>query len=233
MDSMVPSYPNPPLAAGLKRWLFFVQNGEIDYSSQEGHRSPKGLPRFEPVKPSRATRTTTMLNKARFESLILPLLSDAYSLARSLTGNRADAEDVVQEACLRAYRAIDNVSEITARAWFLTITHNAACSWLRKNRPAGMVGVDNLDAADLSVVEQAPSSDGAEAALIAESDYAQLEAAISSLPPLFREVILLRDIQGLNYREIAEVTGAPIGTVMSRLARGREKLADLVGGRLR
>ena len=171
--------------------------------------------------------------KARFAALILPFLSDAYALARSLAGNYADAEDVVQEACLRAYRAIDSVEDSSARAWFLTITHHTACTWLRKNRPAALVAVEDLEAAELSASDPGEREiETPESSLIAKTDQARLEAAIAALPLAFRETILLRDIEGLNYRQIAQVTGVPIGTVMSRLARARDRLMAMLGDRL-
>ena len=171
--------------------------------------------------------------KARFAALILPFLSDAYALARSLAGNSADAEDVVQEACLRAYRAIDSVEDNSARAWFLTITHHTACTWLRKNRPAALVGVEDLEAAELRASEPGEREiETPESSLITKTERARLEAAIAALPLAFRETILLRDIEGLNYRQIAQVTGVPIGTVMSRLARARDRLTAMLGDRL-
>jgi RNA polymerase sigma-70 factor (ECF subfamily) len=170
-------------------------------------------------------------DKAAFARIVLPYLTDAYSLARWITGNRADAEDVVQEASLRAFRAICNV-DANPRAWLLTIVRNTAFTWLRKNRPAGQIAVEELEeVADAQSAADAIEADTPEAALIAKTESARLEAAIASLPTVFREVLVLRDIHGLSYREIAEVTGVPIGTVMSRLARGRGRLADLLARR--
>jgi RNA polymerase sigma factor (sigma-70 family) len=160
----------------------------------------------------------------RFRRVVLPHLGDAYTLARWITGNRADAEDVVQEACLRAFRSIKGFSEGNARTWVLTIVRNTAYTWLRKNRSA-LVGVE-----DLEVVESAHANAGdaetetPESILIAQTDAARLEAAIAALPAPFRETVVLRDIHGLDYREIAVVMGVPVGTVMSRLARGRGRL---------
>jgi RNA polymerase sigma-70 factor, ECF subfamily len=163
---------------------------------------------------------------ARFTKMVLPHLVDAYALARWLTGNRADAEDVVQEASLRAFRAIGNFAGGNVRAWLLTITRHAAYTWLAKNRPSSVVAVDDLEA-----VERKESSKGTmeesetpETALIAKVEAKQLETAIAQLPLPFRETLVLRDVQGLDYREIATVTDAPIGTVMSRLARARQRL---------
>jgi RNA polymerase sigma-70 factor (ECF subfamily) len=162
--------------------------------------------------------------------LVLPYLPDAYALARSLTGNRADAEDVVQESCLRAFRAIGGVAIINPRAWLLTIVHNTAYTWLAKNRPAAIIAVDDLEA-----VEQAQTSSSRledqtpETAVIAQTDGARLEAAVLELSTPLREMLVLRDVQGLSYRDIAEVTGVPIGTVMSRLARARARLIAAIG----
>src|SRR5216684_2662880 len=125
-------------------------------------------------------------DRARFQSVVMPHLADAYALARWLTGDRTDAEDVVQEACLRAFRGIGGFAGVNARAWLLTIVRHAAYTWLGKNRSA-------------------------------------------SLPVPFRETLVLRDVQGLDYREIAEVTKVPIGTVMSRLARARRRLIASIG----
>jgi RNA polymerase sigma-70 factor (ECF subfamily) len=171
-------------------------------------------------------------DKARFANVVLPYLADAYALARWITGDRADAEDVVQEACLRAFRAIGTFGGSNARAWILTIVRNAAYTWLSKRRTTPLVAVGDLD--DLDRAQLADSSDGGgtqnpETELIAKADAAQLRAAIAALPPPFRETVVLRDLQELDYREIAEVTGVPVGTVMSRLARARRRLIETIG----
>src|SRR6266704_5364024 len=169
-------------------------------------------------------------DRARFASVVLPHLADAYALARWLTGDRADAEDVVQEACLRAFRGIGGFAGVNARAWLLTIVRHAAYTWLGKNRSASLVMVDDLEAVEQKqasgggAFEQGPQTP--EAALIAKADARRLEAAIAKLPVPFRETLVLRDVQGLDYREIAEVTKVPIGTVMSRLARARRRLME-------
>jgi RNA polymerase sigma factor (sigma-70 family) len=167
-------------------------------------------------------------DRARFASVVLPHLADAYALARWLTGNRADAEDVVQEACLRAFRGIGGFAGVNARAWLLTIVRHAAYTWLGKNRSAALLMVDDLEAVEQQQTGAAGALDSApetpEAALIAKADAVRLEAAIAELPVPFRETLVLRDVQGLDYREIADVTKVPIGTVMSRLARARRRL---------
>jgi RNA polymerase sigma-70 factor (ECF subfamily) len=166
-------------------------------------------------------------DNARFKAVVLPYLDEAYRLARWLTGNGADAEDVVQDASLRAFRAIRDYAGGNPRAWLLSIVRNTAYSWLHKNRPATIVPVDDLEAVER---EQATPDerrdDTPEASLIAKVDAEQLRAAIAKLPGPFRETLVLRDIEGLDYREIAEATEVPIGTVMSRLARARRRLIE-------
>jgi len=171
-------------------------------------------------------------DQARFARVVQPHLADAYALARWLTGNRADAEDVVQEACLRAFRGIGGFAGVNARAWVLTIVRHAAYTWLGKNRSAALLVVDDLESIER---QQATGGDASgegpqtpEAALIEKADARQLETAIAELPVPFRETLVLRDVQGLDYREIAEVTKVPIGTVMSRLARARRRLMERV-----
>jgi RNA polymerase sigma-70 factor (ECF subfamily) len=167
---------------------------------------------------------------ARFARLVLPHLGDAYSLARWITGNRADAEDVVQDACLRAFRAIGSVGDGSARPWVLTVVRNTAYTWLRKNRPSAVLAVEDLEDVEAANAKPGdPDSETPETALIASADAASLQAAIMALPTAYRETMILRDVQGLSYREIGEVTGVPIGTVMSRLARGRNHVIKTIG----
>jgi RNA polymerase sigma factor (sigma-70 family) len=163
-----------------------------------------------------------------FDEVFLPHLVQAYRLARWLTGNSADAEDVVQEASLRAFRGIAGFGGINARAWSLTVVRNTAYSWLLKNRSASVVFTEDLDRAEQERIER-PSAEGEEAAspegvLLANAETAEVRRAIAALPAPFREVIVLREMQELNYRDIAEITNMPIGTVMSRLSRARGML---------
>ncbi len=172
---------------------------------------------------------------ARFSAIVMPHLSDALTTALWLTGDRADAEDIVQEACLRAFRAIGTFSGGNARAWVLTIVRNTAFSWLQKNRRAELVAVDDLDTDERAQAERGADIEelvaaNPEADLIARADEDRLRAEIEKLPAEFRETLVLRDIQGLEYRDIAQITAVPVGTVMSRLARARRRLiAALVG----
>ena len=162
----------------------------------------------------------------RFTTVVLPHLDDAYALARWLTGNRIDAEDVVQNACLCALRGIGNFSNGNARAWVLTIVRHAAYEWLQKNRPAALILAEDIEG-----VERSQSSEldveTPETVLLAKDEATLLEAAIAELPMPLRETLMLR-CQDLAYREIAQVTGVPMGTVMSRLARARDKLIAIM-----
>jgi RNA polymerase sigma-70 factor (ECF subfamily) len=139
---------------------------------------------------------------------------------------------VVQEACLRAFRGIGGFAGVNSRAWLLTIVRHAAYTWLGKNRSASLLMVDDLEALEQRQATAGDARESApetpEAALIAKADAARLEAAIAALPVPFRETLVLRDLQGLDYREIADVTKVPIGTVMSRLARARRRLIAII-----
>ena len=171
---------------------------------------------------------TTDFARRRFNEMVLPHLDDAYRLARWLTGNRTDAEDVAQDACMRALASLETAAVEQPRAWLLTIVRNTAFSWMEKNRPKAVVLVGDSEVLD-AVAAHRDSSPGPEEVLIAAADEAALESAILALPPIFREVVVMRDINGMSYREIAAATGAPQGTVMSRLARARAQLADKLG----
>jgi RNA polymerase sigma factor (sigma-70 family) len=197
-------------------------SGETPSSGDWDPETPAGLQR-QASAPLSAREAN-----ARFASVVLPHLDEAYTLARWLTRNRADAEDVVQDACLRAFRGIGGFADGNARAWVLTIVRHTAYAWLRKNRPATLIVVEDLEAVEHQQANPgALDADTPETSLIAKGEAKRLEAAIAALPALFRETLVLRDIQGLAYREIAEVTQVPIGTVMSRLARARGRLGEI------
>jgi RNA polymerase sigma factor (sigma-70 family) len=172
--------------------------------------------------------------RALFAALVTPNLPDALALARWITRNRADAEDILQEACLRAFRSIRDCSgRNSARAWTLTIVRNTAYSWLARNRRPEIMSIEDLGAGEREELER-DSGWGAgqatpESDLIVRSDAVRLRRAIDSLPLGLRETLVLREINGLNYREIAEVTSAPVGTVMSRLSRARRALIGRLG----
>jgi RNA polymerase sigma-70 factor (ECF subfamily) len=166
-------------------------------------------------------------DEARFNRVVLPHLADALVLARRLTRNNSDAQDVVQEASIRALRGIGTFANGDTRAWVLSIVRNTACDWLRKNRPLALVFVDGLEDVEGTRPVEADATTP-ETALIKIQDERRLETAISTLPAHFRETLLLRDVQGLPYRDIAERTGVSIGTVMSRLFRARRRLVGLL-----
>ena len=175
---------------------------------------------------------TSELGRKRFAEMVLPHLDDAFGLARWLTGNRSDAEDVVQDACMKALASIDSAVIERPRAWVLTIVRNTAFTWLAKNRPKSLVLTDDVQLLETAAAkEPGGSAPNPEESLIAAADEAALEAAIRALPHVFREVIVMRDINGLNYREIASAVGVPVGTVMSRLARARARLIQELGSR--
>lgn len=156
-------------------------------------------------------------DRIRFEQLVLPHLDSATNLARWLLRNRADSDDLVQEAMLRAYRFFDRFHGGDARAWLLQIVRNTCYTWLEKNRPSELMTEFNEE------VHQRPSA--TPESLAAQADERQrLMLALESLSPRFREVLVLRELEGCSYKEIGEITGIPIGTVMSTLSRARERL---------
>jgi RNA polymerase sigma-70 factor (ECF subfamily) len=160
----------------------------------------------------------------RFAEVFLPHLDDAFRLARWISGKRADAEDIVQEASLRAFKGIRTFSGGNTRAWALTIVRNTSYSWLAKNRPSMVVLTEDLDQRAREAMEHAAGDDvpTPEAALIAKMEAEEVRNAVAALPLPFREVLVLREIHDLDYRSIADVIQVPIGTVMSRLARARK-----------
>jgi RNA polymerase sigma-70 factor (ECF subfamily) len=154
-----------------------------------------------------------------FEQTVLPHLDAAYNLARWLAGNDHDAQDVAQEASLRAFRFFGSFRGENARAWLLSIVRNTFYTWLRKNRPPEKtVDIDDetLDIEDKSADAEATSPQFADADTV--------RRAIADLPVEFREIVILREMEGFSYKEIAELAEVPIGTVMSRLARARKLL---------
>ncbi len=157
-----------------------------------------------------------MTDIARFETLLLPHLDAAYNLARWLTRDAHDAEDVVQDACVRALRYLTALRDAEARAWFLTIVRHAAYDWLGRHRDRG----DGAAPVDLAADAAAEPPQCAERS----RDSRALALAIGELALPYREVIVLRELEELSYGEIATIAAIPIGTVMSRLARARALL---------
>jgi len=169
------------------------------------------------------SRVCSGSNERRFAAVVLPYLADAYALARWLTRNHADSEDVVQDACLRALHGIGNFAGGDARSWVLTIVRRTAYDWLNRNRPEAIVLAEDLNDLDCRQPTE-HNAVTAESRLIDREDESLLENAIAALPAHYRQTLALRHLQGLTYREIAELTGTSIGTVMSRLSRARRHL---------
>lgn len=170
------------------------------------------------------------LARRRFAEMVLPHLDEAYALARWLTGNAADAEDVVQDACIRALQALETTSVLRPRPWLLAIVRNMTFTWLAKNRPKMVQAIDDEPEAADGMDAAASATPTPEEALIAAADRDRVRAAIAALPHAFRETLVMREINGLSYRDIAEAIGVPVGTVMSRLARARAILIGELGG---
>jgi RNA polymerase sigma-70 factor (ECF subfamily) len=162
--------------------------------------------------------------RSRFEDVVLPHLDAAYALARWLTRSDADAADVAQEAMLRAFRYFDTYREGDAKSWILRIVRRTCYSWLERNRPADVVPLDDEEALEEASSHIPIAAGNTEALLQNRSDLRRLDVLMEALPAPLREVIVLRELQELGYREIAEITGVPIGTVMSRLHRARSAL---------
>jgi RNA polymerase sigma-70 factor (ECF subfamily) len=158
-----------------------------------------------------------------FERQVLPHLDAAYNLARFLMRNDQDAEDVVQEAALRAFRFFDSFRGENSRAWFLSIVRNTAFTALKHNRmdEETIVFDEELHGGQIPSLDAGTELDRAQ-------DRQTVRAAIEQLPAEFREAITLRELEGMSYKEIADIAGVPIGTIMSRLARGRRQLQMLL-----
>ena len=155
----------------------------------------------------------------RFEQAVLPHLNAAYNLARWLTRNEHDAEDVVQEAYLRAWKFFGSFHGGESRSWLLTIVRHTCYTWLQHNRAHELTTV--FDEARHGVEDAAANP---ETLLLQRGHQQTLQQALEALPVEFREVVVLRELEGLSYKEIAAITEVPLGTVMSRLARARKRL---------
>jgi RNA polymerase sigma-70 factor, ECF subfamily len=163
------------------------------------------------------TWSARLADPTRFEELVMPHLDAGYNLARWLTRNSQDAEDVVQDACVRALKYLGALRGDDAKAWFLTIVRHAFYDWNKRNHPAEEVSDDGMA---LEVIEDPTAIDPEQAAL-RSAETRLLADAIAELPLAFREVLIMRELEDLSYKEIARIANIPIGTVMSRLARAR------------
>ena len=174
-------------------------------------------------------RDRKMTERARFERLALPHMDAAYNLAFWLLRRPADAEDAVQDAYLRAFRGFHDFEGENIRPWLLKIVRNVVFRKLSDQKRASNVisfdtAVSDRAGGEPAALQVAADGPSAEDMLIAAGEQALIKRAMAALAPIFREVIVLREIEAMSYREISELTGAPIGTVMSRLARGRVEL---------
>lgn len=173
----------------------------------------------------------TKTKEKRFQAMVLPHLDAAFNLARWLARNNQDAEEIVQEAYLRAYRFFDGFHGEDGRAWVLGIVRNTFYTWYRQNK-SGAQNTQFEDevhsAAMNSDYGATMSADNPEYKLIQKDCQRQMQRALEALPVEFREVMVLRELEELSYKQIAGITGIPIGTVMSRLGRGRKQLAEIL-----
>ena len=163
-------------------------------------------------------------NARSFEQIAMPHMDAAFNLARWLVRNAHDAEDIVQETYLRAFKFFGGYQGGDARAWVLKIVRNTSYTFLEKNRPADLA--EEFDETIHTTSTDRRGAPGAEAALLQSAESRMLHEALDELPVNYREVLVLRELEGMSYKEIAEVMGVPIGTVMSGLARGRSQLRE-------
>jgi len=164
---------------------------------------------------------------SKFESAVMEHLDSAHNLARWLTRNDQDAQDVVQESCMKALRAFDSFRGGDFRSWFLTIVRNTSFTWLRQNKSSsGQASEQSLEAGAEVAADAEVYDPQAVAIRAANADL--VRRAIAALPEIWREVLVLREMEGLSYKDIGKIAGVPIGTVMSRLARGRMQLQALL-----
>ena len=167
------------------------------------------------------------IQPTRFEYIVLPHLDAAYNLARWLTRNEQDAEDVVQEACMRAFKYVGGFYGGDSRAWLLTIVRHTSYTWLRHNRAHELATPFDEAIHDIECDALNP-----ETLLLHNVDQQILRQALESLPVEFRAVMVLRELEGLSYKEIGAIADIPLGTVMSRLARARKRLQHDLAKRL-
>jgi RNA polymerase sigma-70 factor (ECF subfamily) len=166
---------------------------------------------------------------ARFEQVILPHLDAAYNLARWLTRSDHDAEDIVQEAYMRAFRFFDGFRGGDSRSWLLTIVRNTCYTWLRQNQAHRTATA--FDEEIHSAIGDDASN--AETAILQSADNQLVRQALDDLPVEFREVLVLRELEGLSYKEIARIADIPVGTVMSRIARARKQIEQSLANRMK
>ncbi|PUA19932.1 sigma-70 family RNA polymerase sigma factor [Glaciimonas sp. PCH181] len=168
---------------------------------------------------------TDSTKEMRFQTIVLPHLNSAFNLASWLTRNRPDAEDVVQEAYLRAFTFFDSFHGEDGRAWLLTIVRNTFYTWYQQNQMRNTLFDEQCHSADGENIAENHATDNDPANVLLQKDsQQQLLKALLALPLAFREVMVLRELEELSYKQIAVIVGIPLGTVMSRLGRGRQLL---------
>jgi RNA polymerase sigma factor (sigma-70 family) len=193
---------------------------KIDLAPVFMKEPPRDGPRAEGGRRLQASDKRT-----RFERAVLPHLEAAYNLARWLTRNDQDADDVVQEACVRALTFFDSFRGEDGRSWLLAVVRNTCYTWLEKHRAQQpTIPLDEN-------VHGSSSSLNPEELFLRQAASEVLRAAVADLPLEFREVVVLREMEDLSYKEIAAVLGIPLGTVMSRLTRGRARLQQCLSAR--
>ena len=163
----------------------------------------------------------------RFESLVLPHLNAAYNLARWLVRNEHDAQDIVQEAYLRSFRFFDGFHGGDAKAWLLAIVRNTSRTWFDRAGAHDMVELDEREHS-----QHCPTP-GPEARMLQQSSIDSVRQCIEELPPDYRAVLVMRELEEMSYKDIAEAVSVPIGTVMSRLARARARLQNCLSLRMK
>jgi RNA polymerase sigma-70 factor (ECF subfamily) len=185
------------------------------------------LTEVRPLQTDYHSAAATAATSLRFQAVVLVHLDSAYNLARWTLRSEHDAQDVVQEACLRAYRAFAQFRGDDGRCWLLAIVRNACRSWLDRNRR------DEPQALPDDDWDLPPDTDAdPERQMLRRASGDEVRAAIDALPGEFREAIVLRELEGLSYKQIAAVAGVPVGTVMSRLARARKRLEHQLAPRM-
>ena len=199
------------------------ESARIAYTDQgDGGYIPQAVPMWSGNKSVAKGVLGTDVARS-FEEVVLPHLDAAFNYARWLAKNDADAEDVVQDAYVRALRFFSSLRGEDARAWLLTIVRNTWYGRFPRRAGSGVTTVADEDADNRADVSLDP-----EAQMIQQQTVEQVQRAFEALPTDFREVLVLRELEGLSYKEIAAIVGIPLGTVMSRLARARERLAGVL-----
>jgi RNA polymerase sigma-70 factor (ECF subfamily) len=223
-------------ASHIVRFSTLIPRAEIELAAEISRRWAKvclgNKIGTEPVwiangPKSRSTPLEEQNKLARFEQSIMPHMDAAYNLARWLAGNDADAQDVVQEAYLRAFKFLGGFRGGDSRSWLLRIVRNAFYDWLKRNRRE-----ETGTPFDEELHSTGEETGTPETLFLEKADQELMRKAIEDLPIEFREILVLRELEGFSYKEIADIAEVPLGTVMSRLARAREHLRRLVVQRL-